>query len=350
MSSHKSALVIGANGYIGSAVCRAFVRAGWRVYGLIRRPEAAQTLLVEEVIPIIGDLSKEKDFGFIDNIFSHTKTTDLVINCTESFDYIPHYHQLMALISHIAEINNRSGVKPLVLWSSGCKDYGTTAVDGASGLEPHTEDSPINPPALVASRATYSMKVLEHTDLFDAVVLRPTNVYGYSSSYYGDAFEFAATSAVSGAKTLRLAVDPKSIMHALHVDDCAEAYVALAELVDRHSITGQSFNISARVYETAETVLQALAKDYGFTAGVEFISHADALASGVSTTPGLAVLFGFSQWVASDKIRNLTGWTNRRMLFSENIHVYRAAYEAALSAGHDDIARIKGRNKMWSQE
>ncbi|WP_206665532.1 NAD-dependent epimerase/dehydratase family protein [Jejubacter calystegiae] len=52
--NQKNVLVTGANGYIGNAVAKAFSRAGWKVYGLIRRPELAQELARQEIFPVVG--------------------------------------------------------------------------------------------------------------------------------------------------------------------------------------------------------------------------------------------------------------------------------------------------------
>ncbi|KAK7991595.1 hypothetical protein PG996_013392 [Apiospora saccharicola] len=333
-TTKSSVLVVGANGYIGLAVCRAFVRAGWRVFGLVRRAEAAPALYAAEVTPIITTLSDE---SLPQKLYSYTTTFDAIVGCVEPPDYSSYYQQLTALIRHIAETSNKNGVRPLVLLSSGCKDYGTTDVDGASSLAPHTEASPINPPALLLSRATTSTKIFELNDVVDAAVLRPTNVYGYGSSYYGFVFDFASRVAASGARTLSIGCDPASIVHALHVDDCAEAYVALTERTSRDKVNGQCFNISASRYETARDVTMALARDYGFPEGVAFTGSAEA------DDPALTTIFGFSQWVDSRRIRVLTGWTEKRMLFSEDIRVYRMAYEAAVAAdqGETREARTK---------
>ncbi|ORY61656.1 uncharacterized protein BCR38DRAFT_347496 [Pseudomassariella vexata] len=346
MSNRRSILVIGANGYIGLAVCRAFVRAGWRVYGLVRKPESAQSLAAEEVTPIVGSAS---DLSFLDQLFAQIKTFDVFASCIEPPDYAAYYNNAIVMIRKIAETSNKNGVRPLVLWSSGCKDYGYTTIDGAPDLAPHTEESPINFAALfLAQRATYSLKMFEHTDLFDAAVLRPTNVYGYSSSYYGIMFEYAAAAAASDTVTLKLDVHPKTILHAMHVDDCGEAYVALADHSNRKSVGGQCFNISAHKYETAKVVAGALAEEYGISGGAEFVEPTPQDAAGMSVAN--KSLFGYSQWVSSEKIRNLTGWTDRRMLFTENLHAYRIAYEAALQAGHEDTVRIKARWEVWETQ
>lgn len=63
-------------------------------------------------------------------------------------------------------------------------------------------------------------------------------------------------------------------------------------------------------------------------------------------TPNVAVL-DWSQWIGSDKIRNVTGWSDKRMLFAENLGVYRRAYEYAATIGHDDVARVAQMRKFF---
>ncbi|KAI9151406.1 hypothetical protein HJFPF1_08608 [Paramyrothecium foliicola] len=341
----RTVLVIGSNGYIGSAVCRAFVRAGWHTYGLIRRPQGAATFAAQEILPVVGSLA---DFSWLDGFLNTAGgSVDVIVGCVEPPDYAKYYTEALQVFRRIAQASAKHGVKPLVLWSSGCKDYGTGPVDGTPGLAPHTEESPLNGPDLIKPRTEYSLRVLEHHDFFDAAVLRPTNVYGYSSSYYGTLFTYAEKARVAGTQTLQLAgIDPRSIMHAMHVDDCGEAYVALAEYPERAQVHGQCFNISSGEYSTAGSVLQALGEEYGFPGGAEFIESTRA-----EDQPSfdVAINFGFSQWVGSDKIRKLTGWTDRRLPLTENLHVYRLAYEYAVASADEDVARMRERTRLWEK-
>ena len=52
----RLAVVLGAGGYLGTAIGRAFVARGWRVRGLIRDPGKERSLASEGVSPIVGDL------------------------------------------------------------------------------------------------------------------------------------------------------------------------------------------------------------------------------------------------------------------------------------------------------
>jgi len=84
-------------------------------------------------------------------------------------------------------------------------------------------------------------------------------------------------------------------------------------------------------------VLTALAKEYKFPGGAVF-KHGSAESD---DDPALAAVFGYSQWVDSGKIRTCTGWTENRMLFSEDIQVYRMAYEASVALDRGETSAIR---------
>jgi NAD(P)-dependent dehydrogenase (short-subunit alcohol dehydrogenase family) len=122
--NRKTALVTGANGYIGNAVCRVFVRAGWTVYGLARKQEALQALAAEEIIPVHGALG---DNSFLTSLFARQKTFDVIVSTTEHLpDFGSHFNNIMSMILEVAKSSSSLGVRQLLLFSSGCKDYGMT--------------------------------------------------------------------------------------------------------------------------------------------------------------------------------------------------------------------------------
>ncbi|ROV93189.1 hypothetical protein VMCG_08727 [Cytospora schulzeri] len=339
MSPHpqlRTALVTGANGYIGNAVARAFVRAGWVVYGLVRTPSSAPSLAIEEILPIIGS---------IDDPISHEKirsqlppTLDTIISATENLgDYIVHYSNIISLLQILSETSVANGVKPLVIFTSGCKDYGAGPhYANDPKLTPHTEESPIRPPQFATLRAKYSLEFLEHKEYtFTPVLVRPTNVHGRSSSFYGTFFEMGKRT-TEAEKPLVMAFPPDSICHCMHVDDCGDAYVAIASHPRREEVAGQAFNISARRYETVDELGKALAVEYGISQGLKYVDPKD-LKPGENPWPPL--MLDFPQWTGSDKLRRITGWSDHRPLFTEALHVYRLAYEAAQVAGNMNVQK-----------
>lgn len=166
----KNVLVTGANGYIGNAVARAFVRAGWTAHGLVRSASGAQALAVEEILPIIGS---------IDVLSSHEQiasqlppTVDTIVSVTEDWnDYVAHYNNIVALLRTVSAISTKNGVVPLVIFTSGCKDYGVGPhFANDPSLAPHTEESPLNPPAMLQLRTIFSQKIFGNADVFHPVL------------------------------------------------------------------------------------------------------------------------------------------------------------------------------------
>lgn len=307
--------VTGANGYIGNAIAKAFRDAGWTTYGLIRRAEHAADLARHEIHPVIGSPA---DLSFLADL--EGEVFDVIVSNTEDRgDAAGHFQQVKALLATMGASSARAGTRPLAMFTSGCKDYGKMAEKhGDPGLRPHTEASPLAPPDSLAPRARFGAALLATEDAaYDATVLRPTIVYGNSSSMYGALFDLAGKS----DRVLRMIGDPDAVMHAVHVDDCARAYVALAEHADRSKVAGHAFNVANATYETAREIGEALARSYGLA--LEF-----AATGGDTSLHSVHGLANFWQWVGSDKLRAATGWRERRPGFAEGIEDYRLAYEA----------------------
>ncbi|WP_019995441.1 NAD-dependent epimerase/dehydratase family protein [Aureimonas ureilytica] len=322
--AHKTVLVTGANGYIGNAVAKAFSRAGWRVYGLVRRPEAANDLARHEIHPVLGS---PDELSFLDR--TDGVAFDVVVSNTEDRkDPRGHLAKVGAMLDTIMRRSTDAGIgRPLAMFSSGCKDYGMMGEKhGDAGLAPHTEASPLNPPAVLVPRCEFGARLLDKSRTpYDAIVLRPTIVYGLSSSHYGSLFDLAAKS----DGVLRLVADPDAVMHSCHVEDCAEAYVRLAEHPERAAVANQAFNISNTRYETAREIGEGLARSYGLS--LEFVAPEDGAGSDFDSVHGLA---NFWQWVGSEKIRAAAGWKEKRAAFADGIAEYRLAYEATVVPGN----------------
>lgn len=314
----RTVLVTGTNGYIGYRVAKAFVRAGWKTYGLIRRIEGTKELAKNEIHPLVGSPS---DLSFLEQ--TDRVVFDVVVSNTEDNrsveTHLAHLEDVTKMFEVIAKRSLNAGIRPLIIFTSGCKDYGSmgSARHGDRNLKPHTEESPLIPPERLRGRANMGQKLLDGNKLYDAIVTRPTIVHGYNSSHVGGLFATASKS----QSVLRIVGDPNTIMHSLHVDDCAEAYVRLADHPAREDVAGQAFNISNASYETVEQVCQALAKAYGLP--LELVAPLGLVS--FTSTDGLT---NFSQWVSSEKLRKITGWKEKRPTFTEGIQGYRMAYEA----------------------
>jgi nucleoside-diphosphate-sugar epimerase len=342
--THRTVLVTGANGYIGNAVARAFSRAGWTTYGLIRKESSLSNLAADEIIPILGSPS---DTSFVSDLEKKDIAFDVLVSTTEQImDYFPHYNDIVSLLRILAKQSNGKGIRPLVIFTSGCKDYGMSPFLSTSEEKaPHTEESLLNPPPLATDRANGAIKIFEHEDLFDAILTRPTNVYGFSSSFYGLIFKFAEEAKRKGV--WEIDEHPDTILHAMHVDDCGEAYVALAE-AGRSVVKGQCYNISASEWETLRDLADALVKEHGIVGGVKFVDGPEGRLS--IEQDWNRILLGWTQWIGSEKLRRDTGWFDKRQSFSEGIHAYRLAYEVAIERGGGVLAKVENRKAAHEQK
>ncbi|EXJ86841.1 hypothetical protein A1O3_03795 [Capronia epimyces CBS 606.96] len=326
----KTVLVTGANGFIGSAACRAFSLAGWTTYGLIRSERSAADLIREEVTPIIGSPADPSTF------ISTLPAIDVIATCSEDLvHYQAHFNDVLALIKQVSARSKAQGAgKPLVIFTSGCKDYGTTLRHGEAGLAPHTEESPLRPPPILVPRCESGVHILTaYTDEFDCVVTRPTTLYGRSSSFYSQLFQVLdqAKTQPDGTRVVTIPSTPTSILHGTHIDDVGAAYVALAT-APRHIVAGQAYNISAHRYETLAEIVAVVERVEGVK-----VSYGDA-ASGSNTT-FLKAFFDFPQWVGSDKLRRDTGWSDKKSLFHEGYQVYRNTYRLAAEEKSEQFVR-----------
>ncbi|GAA6001562.1 NAD-dependent epimerase/dehydratase family protein [Rhodotorula paludigena] len=324
-------LVTGANGYIGFAVARAFVAEGWTVFGLVRRPETANELEKAGIHPLVGSPT---DLAWLDSLDKSIVFSVVSSNTEDLSDLERHYKAVRSMLEQLGTRNQKHGgesTRLMVLVSSGCKDYGRSSLADDPSLAPHTEDSPLNPPPPLKHR-TECMSILldgppSGAAAYDTAVLRPTNVYGYGSSYWSDFFRAAERALEAPDRTLVFHADERTVLHGTHVDDCGRAYVALAahSLDRREDVRGKAFNVSNRTYETLEGIGKALAREYAL-AGVRFDAPAGDVSHADMTTER------YSQWVSSERLRSLTGWTEREPGFVEGLSRWRHEYEASKKA------------------
>lgn len=316
----KKVLVTGAAGFLGEAIAKAFRGAGWKTYGMVRDPMAAERLSRAEIVPLIADVLDLSQFTA-----AREERFDVIVSTTEDrTDPEKHYAGVRQMLNHLTRSEAGANARrPLVMFTSGSKDYGDMAEgDGDAGLRPHTEESPIAPHPFAAARALISQSLLQQGgEGYDVTVVRPALLHGRASGLLRILFEFAAESRVA----LVLNARPNAIMHSVHVGDCAAAYVALAEHPARANIIGQAFNVAPAEYETSEQTASALAESYGLR--LEFAEPIFAPA-----TFDAHLLANTSQWVGSSKIRELTGWSESMPSFCAGISEYRMAYEASKRA------------------
>lgn len=182
-------LILGATGYIGSALASSLLRADHTVYGLARTSSKATQLARLEIIPVLG--SAQDSDAYIKLI--KTAHIDIVVDCAGA------NQESAKILSDVEgagrERLTQGGAKLGFVYTSGTWVHGSSQ-ERCSDLDPvGTEDAKAKPPRLVAWRPQMERSVLNARDVLDTVVVRPALVYGREhavwSSFFGPVLEAA---------------------------------------------------------------------------------------------------------------------------------------------------------------
>jgi nucleoside-diphosphate-sugar epimerase len=287
-------LVLGASGFVGFAVCRAFRRAGYKVYGQTRTEHNTHRLALEEIIPIVGTVEN------VDSWKSTAEKTGVVVNCIS--DFVQPLVSSKAILDTVKDISTRC--KVVYLHSGGVWKL------GADSTTVKNENSPLNPIEMVKWRVDVENDVLASaTPTLLPIVLMLTIAYGYGCSYMGRFFK----KALSGDLTVR--GYPTTRHMTVHVDDMAEMYVLVAERAD--VVKGQQFIVAAQS-ETFQDMLNAVVRVTNYQGKVNYIEPSDKFAQGLA----------IDQVLSNRKARVLLGWNPKHASFTDDIESLWTSFQA----------------------
>ena len=212
--SPKRALVTGASGFIGRALCLALTNLGWEVTAMLRRPQAGPWRHVLECDLGRGEIDPQNLEG-LDTIFhlagkAHTRAR----NAAENAEYeAVHVHGTRSLL----RAARQAGVRSCVLLSS-VKAMGEGGEEVWDESTPCSPQNPYGGTKLAAERI-----VLEELPLSCPVVLRPTLVYGVESKGNLDLMIRAVRKGFFPAITF-----PPNRRSMIHVQDVVQACLLAA--------------------------------------------------------------------------------------------------------------------------
>lgn len=160
----KNVFLTGATGYIGGAIADALLKAGYSVLGLAHSQKAAQLMQQRSIIPVRGDLRNPA------SLTAGVQQADAVIQAGTTNG------------SDMAQVDTESVEAMLTALEGSQKPFIYTSgawVLGNTGKTIATEDSPTDPPPLVAWRPALEQRILAAARRgVQSVVLRPAAVYG----------------------------------------------------------------------------------------------------------------------------------------------------------------------------
>jgi len=279
--------VAGATGIIGGAIASLFQTKGWTVYGLCRSEDKAKTLTKQEIIPVIangGDVEKWEKIA---------ASCSVIIEALSDMKDYSTAAKVQKALHGIAKANSNI----TIIYTSGIWVYGNSKVG-----EESDENTPVNPPPLVASRPAFEKEYLS----FGANVVRPGILYGKSGSLFA-----YFVGLIEGGKPLP--GNGESVWSAIHCDELAEIYYKIAERGLRSQLFNGVSNL-VTVKEVAHAIASVLGKGEVKWAGEPKDPFSECLA--------------LSQRISSSKAQHLLGWNPSQASFTAAAKKYVDAMKA----------------------
>jgi nucleoside-diphosphate-sugar epimerase len=225
--------VIGATGYVGSAIAKALVAGGHRVFAAVRSAQSAQR--VREA----GLESAVSDIGIPESLKQPAREADAVIYAVQYNGADIAQVEATALATLVDALAGTG--KPLI-YTSGVWVYGNTGATAAN------EDTPVNPPPFIAHRPMLERTVRDGAARdVRGVVIRPGNVYGGGG---GLPAMWVQSAKESGAA--RFVGDGTNHWTTVHRDDLAALYALALERAAPDAIYNANDDTSFTVREMAQ--------------------------------------------------------------------------------------------------
>lgn len=220
-------LIIGATGYVGSAVARRFLADGHRVAGLARTPERATSLAAAGVEPVAGDLEDAA------KVEAMAKPFDAVVFAP----VVPFDAEAAPLEALLRAL---SGTGRTLLYTSGTGVLSIPTREGQWRQESYAEEDPYEPQHWLSMRVETERRVrAAGLRGMRGIVIRPPLIWGRGGSKQVPSI-FASVQKTGAACYIGAGLN---LYSHVHVDDLAELYaLALARGTNGalyHAVAGE---------------------------------------------------------------------------------------------------------------
>jgi len=295
-------LILGAGGYIGSAVASVFRRNGWTVYGIIRSSKDVARLQSLEIIPFVIENTSEQG-PEIEKLMSQSSvvidtSSDMTSTTANTF-----WNYFVKANTASPQFNR------LYIYTTGILVYGphpNTVVD---------ENTPLKTTALGKPRQELEHKVIS-TPGIHGTVIRPGWVFGGSHGRFLDPW-FTCSDIKDGVLKGNSSVRWSWV----HVEDLAEAYYLAAK--NKNAVAGEVINIGADHSPSYGELRRTIAQVAGYKGEIKFEEVTKE-----ENTVWLEFMFS-NVVVKNAKARELLGWVPKYPGFLDDLETYYVAFKAS---------------------
>eukprot|EP01111_Echinosteliopsis_oligospora_P005005 TRINITY_DN18164_c0_g1_i1.p1 TRINITY_DN18164_c0_g1~~TRINITY_DN18164_c0_g1_i1.p1 ORF type:complete len:313 (-),score=84.46 TRINITY_DN18164_c0_g1_i1:14-952(-) len=292
--THGSVFIFAAGGFIGQGVARAFRREGYLVYGLIRREEQMGELILNEIIPVLGDAGKPETYK------EFTDKSRIIVDCSHGDDK----KVAQAIINTIQSApQDRLLQSKVFIYTSGIMVY---------EHDERTRDEawPIGSTEYASMRRDMETFYL-NSEKINPIIIRPGWVYGRDMRNNKEFFEKPES-----GKIYIYGKHPARRYSWIHVDDLGDGYVAAARAGS--SVSGQIFNLVG--YDTPKW--EDLMKK-----GIQLAKSGAELVYAPSRGNYVDELRDAEVVLSPKKAMDMLGWAPKHIGLLENLELYFNAYD-----------------------
>lgn len=269
-------LLTGSTGYVGGAVLRALLAAGHDVVAVVRSDDAASTLKIRDVTPVVHDLL---DVPWLTEAL---RNVDGLIHTAAPTNIAPVDLDNAVIDAAIAAFTGTD--KPFI---------NTGGMWGYGDSNSITEQSPWNPNETIAWRTVTEHRAL--TSGINSMLVIPSISYGHAG---GIPNTIANAPGDAQQRVLAIGTGDQHVEN-VYIDDLARLYIAVLDRGTR----GETYIANSGLHPTMRDLTQAAAgpKMVVIPEGVE----ASRKRLGAGYADGLIL----DQQASSEKARNELGWT-----------------------------------------
>ncbi|KXS18170.1 NAD(P)-binding protein [Gonapodya prolifera JEL478] len=315
MSDKPTVFILGATGYVGSAVGVHFIQKGYRVWGLARTDGKATELERKGFYAVRGALDKPD--AWVDS----AAVADVFLECSQNNqDRAGHAKLVVAAIDGItkrrrelqaAKEELRARGKQTVVYTSGTGVYGNALKPGEWG----NENTVPKAGPYVSFRPALEQDIL-CSIAYDGIVLRPPLIFGHQGALSSVWFHTFTQAREKNLPEVVLVGNKDYDSPFCHIDDLADAYVRVVER--RREVKGQLFNVIYRRHEKFRPLMEAVKRVTGYKGKVTLRPP---------NTPAEAHTYN-SALLDPSKAESLLGWKQEHQGFVENVERHYRSWRA----------------------
>jgi nucleoside-diphosphate-sugar epimerase len=271
-------LIVGATGYVGSAVDEALSANGHRTFGVARSEPAQERLKARGTGIVPADAAKPNTLAKAVQDFD---AVVYAVNVTDADPFTVDSQALRAIRKGLG------GTEKTFVYVSNAWIY------GASGPEAATETGPVNPPSFVGRRLELERATLEMTRLgVRALIVRGGIAYGKSA---GIPAMFVQSARERGAATI--VGDGNNRWATVGVEDLGRCIARAVEA----GLPGRAYNATNDDRFTVREIAEAGSRGAGAGGATSFVP-ADVMGQ-------LGECLALDQFVSSERAKEVLGWS-----------------------------------------